>query len=108
MRSAGRITATVREDGRTYLDPGSRKTQIAQVSDASADLVKSRLLDLMPELEQHFQLPLAWCRPPQFLAYHVGDFFAAHRDTGVDPAVQPSPTFAVAAIIEAKVDGQQS
>ncbi len=90
LRSAGRIAAAVRDQGRTYVDRHERSGQLAEVSAPTAEMVKLRLLDLKPELEQHFHLSLAGCRPPQFLAYGPGDFFGVHRDTG-QPGATPKP-----------------
>ena len=91
MLLARRQAAPVSENGVRYVDPATRKSAMAQVSDATTSLVKSRLLDLTPELEQHFEVSLTECRLPQFLVYGPGDFFAAHRDTGVDPAKVSKP-----------------
>lgn len=79
------------ESDARYVDPARRRSERAHVSDATISLVRSRLLDLTPELEQHFHVSLTECRPPQFLVYRPGDFFAAHRDTGVDPATVSKP-----------------
>lgn len=44
--------------------------------------LRQQLRGLTPELETHFATPLADCESPQYLIYHPGDFFTAHRDGG--------------------------
>jgi SM-20-related protein len=44
--------------------------------------LRQRLRGLIPELQTHFGTPLADCESPQYLIYHPGDFFRAHRDGG--------------------------
>jgi SM-20-related protein len=50
--------------------------------DRSRTALRQRLRGLIPELETHFCTPLVDCESPQYLIYHPGDFFRAHRDGG--------------------------
>jgi SM-20-related protein len=82
MCSANRTPATVRQQGSEYtVDPGIRSAKWVNVSPATVSLTESRLLGLQPQLERHFDLPLAGCQEPQFLAYKPGDFYRRHRDS---------------------------
>ncbi|MGI8429753.1 MAG: 2OG-Fe(II) oxygenase [Solirubrobacteraceae bacterium] len=84
MRSASRHPATVRaisEDGvADEVDEEHRRTQMAEVSEASVALIEERLLGVKPALEEHFSMQLSTLQPPQFLVYREGDFFRAHID----------------------------
>jgi SM-20-related protein len=62
------------------VDEHARRTKLANASTPTRRLVKERLLDLRPEVERHFNLPLTDCQTPQFLIYGVGDFFEPHQD----------------------------
>jgi len=62
------------------VDERVRKTSRLTVSEETFELVKQRLLDYKPRIEQHFQVSLRNCEEPQFLRYNVGDFFVAHQD----------------------------
>jgi len=64
------------------LDEATRRVSSANVSKSTRSYVKQRLLDIVPELETHFGVPLAGCETPGFLVYDKGAFFAPHRDTG--------------------------
>jgi len=64
------------------VDEAVRKTGSIEVSKRVASDIKSRLLGLMPRLEQHFNRRLAGCEPPSFLIYDPSDFFIAHADGG--------------------------
>jgi predicted 2-oxoglutarate/Fe(II)-dependent dioxygenase YbiX len=91
MRSVRQVPAGVGERDQGYVDRNQRRTQSAEVSEATANLVRSRLLDLKPEMEKHFGLSLSRCRTPRFLVYQPGDFFAVHTDTGREPGTAPEP-----------------
>jgi SM-20-related protein len=83
--SASKSHATVVKKSIERLDEGVRKTKWAGVSAPTISAVKARLLAVKPRLESHFNVQLAGCEEPQFLAYKAGDFFRAHRDNADDP-----------------------
>ena len=86
IRSVDRTAATVRRQGSVYaVDPQIRSAQWGEVSRSSISLVESRLLALQQEVARHFDLALAGCQPPQFLAYRPGDFYRPHRDSSSEP-----------------------
>ena len=91
MRSASGHPATVRvlaEDGVAYeVDDEHRRTQMAEVSEASVSLIEGRLVELRPALEQHFSLALSTIQSPQFLVYREGDFFRPHVDNATEQVV---------------------
>jgi len=91
MRSASGHPATVRvlaEDGVAYeVDDEHRRTQMAEVSEASLSLIEGRLVELRPALEQHFSLALSTIQSPQFLVYREGDFFRPHVDNATERVV---------------------
>lgn len=79
--AAARITGG--QEGR--VDENVRRALVADVSKPTATFLRSRLRDLMPDIEQHFRLRLADCEGPQFLAYDPGCFFRAHNDSSSHP-----------------------
>jgi SM-20-related protein len=83
--SAQKSHATVVKKSAERLDEGVRKTKWAGVSAPTISAVKARLLAVKPRLESHFNVKLAGCEEPQFLAYKAGDFFRPHQDHADDP-----------------------
>jgi predicted 2-oxoglutarate/Fe(II)-dependent dioxygenase YbiX len=67
------------------IDEMVRKTNRAKISAATKTIVQMRLLDLKPQLEQHFNVTLSGCESPQFLVYKSGYFYGPHRDGSADP-----------------------
>src|SRR5580704_6495422 len=49
------------------VDETSRKVLAVDVCNPTATLVRDRLLDIRPRLEEHFHLPLSGCKGPFFL-----------------------------------------
>ncbi len=88
MRDASGEPATVRvaaEDQVAFeVDEEHRRTQMADVSDASVALIEERLLGLKPALEEYFSLRFSAVQPPQFLVYREGDFFRPHVDNSAE------------------------
>jgi len=74
----------VNRDGDGVLDESSRRVRCADVSKATARLVRQRLLDLKPRLEEHFKIPLGGDEFPDFLCYGEGAFYRPHRDASTD------------------------
>lgn len=88
MQSAGRSLATVRASrhGQAYgVDTTVRSAKWVEVEETTVSMVRSRLLDLKPAVERHFNVSLKGCQQPQFLAYREGDFYLPHRDRPDDP-----------------------
>jgi len=59
------------------------KLRSAHLSDVPIDyayLIRDRLEELKPDLENHFNLELKSQEKPQFLLYEPGDHYAPHRD----------------------------
>ena len=83
--SAPKSRATVAKKSLERLDEGVRKTKWAGLSTPTIAAVRARLLAVKPRLERHFNVTLAGCEEPQFLAYKAGDFFRLHRDNADDP-----------------------
>ncbi len=70
VRSAVGVPATIRKEGFTHLiDEMVRKTNRAKISPVTKTMIHTRLLDLKPALEQHFDVTLRGCESPQFLVY---------------------------------------
>ena len=80
---------TIGGGGQYKLDERRRSVGDARVpKDATADL-KQALLNLRPDLEKHFAMPLEWGgEGPDYLVYRTGDFFKPHRD---DEEYPPAP-----------------
>ena len=66
--------------GKGKVDRQIRRVNQIKVNDVSTALVRTRLIDVKPELERHFDTVLTNCQGPQFLHYVAGDFYQYHRD----------------------------
>lgn len=79
MRSAESGPAAI-HGGSKSVDERVRKAARVLPSLETLGLVRRRLLECKPRIEEHFQISLSDCEEPQFLRYQVGDFFVAHQD----------------------------
>jgi SM-20-related protein len=68
--------------GEERLDLHSRRVDSSILPKEITAPLKQRLLQIQPALEQHFGIGLGGCESPEYLLYHPGDFFKAHRDGG--------------------------
>jgi SM-20-related protein len=66
--------------GNQHLDLESRRVDWCALPKETRTPLNQRLREIQPALENHFQVRLAGCEPPQYLLYRPGDFFKAHRD----------------------------
>jgi SM-20-related protein len=71
--------------GSGKVDRQIRRVNHVQVNDVSTALVRTRLIEVKPDLERHFDTVLTNCQGPQFLHYVTGDFYQYHRDRESDP-----------------------
>ena len=69
-----------RQGGSACVDETVRKTASIMVAEEIGAELKRRLLELGPELEQHFAVQLGGCEFPVFLTYGPNDFFTPHAD----------------------------
>src|SRR3954467_10101772 len=69
----------VREAGE-MVDEDVRRVRSVDLGGESRAHVRRRLLDLMPDLQDHFNVVLKDCQGPNFLRYDAGAFYVAHRD----------------------------
>ena len=79
MRSAESGPAAI-HGGSKSVDERVRKAARVTPLAETIGLVKRRLLECRPRIEEHFGISLSDCEEPQFLRYQVGDFFVAHQD----------------------------
>jgi predicted 2-oxoglutarate/Fe(II)-dependent dioxygenase YbiX len=79
MRSAESGPASI-HGGSKSVDERVRKAARVTPSAETIGLVRRRLLECRPRIEEHFGISLSDCEEPQFLRYQVGDFFVAHQD----------------------------
>src|SRR5262249_18799213 len=79
--SAGTV-GTKTED---VIDEDIRRAAVAKVPADSKSLINSRLSDLQPKLESHFNPTLKRFEKPQFLIYSQGGFYTPHQDSSDDP-----------------------
>jgi SM-20-related protein len=84
-RLAGQTQAVVVDKRGVEVDEDFRRTKQAEMSATTIFLVQKKLIAVKPELETHFNVPLAGCESLQFLVYKTGDFFRAHDDYTDDP-----------------------
>jgi predicted 2-oxoglutarate/Fe(II)-dependent dioxygenase YbiX len=82
-------TVRVRVDGalRDEVREQHRRAQVVDVSEATVNLIKNRLREAKPVIEEHFSETLTTIQPPRFIVYREGDFFRPHRDNGNDRGV---------------------
>jgi predicted 2-oxoglutarate/Fe(II)-dependent dioxygenase YbiX len=91
MRSAAAAPVLVMAKGTTHtlvtpqVDERQRITQQITPLPATDRLIKSRLSDLQPQLEQHFNLSLRGYQEPLFYRYYPGGFFNVHQDCSDAP-----------------------
>lgn len=64
------------------LDENVRKVRCVDVTEKMWRGIRSDLLALKPELEQHFGATLTGCHGPDFLVYERGAFYTPHLDSG--------------------------
>ena len=62
------------------VDERVRKALRLSPSSTTVELVKSRLLEYKPDVEEYFRTSLHDLEEMQFVRYDVGDFFVAHQD----------------------------
>ena len=79
LKPAAAATVYGRSDAGA-VDERVRKSSRLTPSSTTVELVKSRLLEYKPHVEQHFGTSLHDVEELQFLRYEVGDFFVAHQD----------------------------
>jgi SM-20-related protein len=83
LRTAHGGAATVYDrDAPGSVDERVRRAARLSPSRETVELVRRRLDERRPALEEHFRVKLAECEEPQFLRYDVGGFFVAHQDGG--------------------------
>lgn len=63
-----------------WVDESRRSVLCADVPKAVESLLESRLAEIKPDLEEHFQVCLAECDGPHFLRYGPGNFYSPHQD----------------------------
>ena len=86
----------VKTADRGYIvDMSVRRTRVADVSVNYAYMIKDRLEELKPDIENFFIRQLSLQEKPQFLLYEQGGYYAPHRDIPSEP-VEP----------EAKIKGR--
>lgn len=83
LRAARGVAATIYDrDAPLSVDERVRRTARLTPSQETIELVRRRLDERIPALEEHFRVTLSECEEPQFLRYDVGGFFVAHQDGG--------------------------
>lgn len=79
------IYATTTGEG--VLDEGVRKSLRVRVEESTKALVREKMMGLKPSVEEHFQIPLGDCEPPNFLSYGEGAYFKPHLDATDHPDI---------------------
>jgi len=77
--------ATIGAATEDIVNESVRRAGTAKVSSESRLLIKSRLSDIQPRLESHFDLALKGFEKPQFLVYSQGGFYTPHQDSSDSP-----------------------
>jgi SM-20-related protein len=84
MQTASHEKGTVGHQGTAkgtgIVDESVRKVLSTELGAPAEALVRSRLDDLRPDLEKHFQMELTGYSGPHFLRYLPGGFYTAHND----------------------------
>jgi SM-20-related protein len=68
------------EDAVYEVDVRTRRTDIADVSDETMELVAGPVDAIFPEIAHHYSVEAEGRQGLQFLVYKEGDFFGAHTD----------------------------
>ena len=78
---ARKVPGAVGSEEAVYeVDVRTRRTDIADVSDETMELVSGPLDAITPEIERHYSVEAQGRQRLQFLVYKEGDFFGAHTD----------------------------
>jgi SM-20-related protein len=80
FRDADAVAAAVYGGAQAEVDRRVRRAQLVDVGEEVRQLVRGLLLEAMPQIGEHFGVPLHTCEESQFLRYEPGDFFVAHQD----------------------------
>jgi SM-20-related protein len=108
MRAASASPATV-APAEEEVDEAYRRTKMADVSEPRREMIRGRLLSLIPELSRHFDVPLSDVQRPQFLVYRRGDFFRRHIDNAEDDsAAKPVRARRVSTVVFLNGEGQEA
>src|SRR5262249_44185295 len=75
-------TASIGRIGSGKADRQIRRVNHVEVNNVSTALVRTRMIDVKPDLERHFDTVLTDFQGPRFLHYGTGDFYQYHRDAG--------------------------
>ncbi len=75
------------DSGDGILDESIRKSLRVRVGEATKSLVRERMRALKPNVEEHFQISLGDCDPPNFLSYGEGAYFKPHLDASDHPDI---------------------
>jgi SM-20-related protein len=78
--AAGAPATVLSGDSAGVVQQAVRRTTRVPTPAHVRELLTRRFLDVKPQLERHFDLPLGNCEEPQFLRYEEGDYFVAHQD----------------------------
>jgi SM-20-related protein len=84
MRTGISSVALVGSGREFVVDRQFRSVLQVDVNAVSTALVRTRLIDVKPDLERHFDVTVTDCQGPQFLHYVTGDFYQRHRDRRSD------------------------
>ncbi len=84
----GTITGSGEPEG--VVDETRRKVLSANVDKETDSLVKEKLLQIKPSLEDHFGVSVSECQGPNFLRYNPGAFYNVHRDASVGAPLEIS------------------
>ncbi len=77
-------TVGVRGGAEFVVDQAVRSARWVDIGDGLAAEVHGHLINAKPALEAFYNVGLAGCESPQFLAYATGDHYTAHRDSRPD------------------------
>jgi predicted 2-oxoglutarate/Fe(II)-dependent dioxygenase YbiX len=75
------------ETGEGILDEGVRKSLRVRVQESTITTVREQMRAIKPSVEQHFQMSLGDCDPPNFLSYGEGAYFKPHLDASGHPDI---------------------
>lgn len=80
--------AIVDDKDLAYVNEDYRKTKIAKISKETKVEIYNKMLEIKPQLEEHFQVTLDKSEKPEVLVYREGDFFKVHKDQDDQPDSQ--------------------
>lgn len=88
------------------VDVTIRKTDLSKVSEQTYMRIMQTYMELKPQLEAFFNMPLLGIEVPEFLYYSAGSFFTTHHDV-IDLHTNPRKISTILFLNQQEKEGQE-